>query len=76
MSSSVELPSFEEPEPCSWRIRVAFPDDDEWCYVLNEAPHIFEGKVKEFCNEADAQRYACENGFKDYSVEKINQNLL
>ena len=61
----------EKPKSERWRIKVPFPDEDKWCFVTNEAPHFFEGKVKEFCSEVDAEHYAVAQGYSEYFVEKI-----
>ena len=67
-SSNEANEKVEEPYYC---IKVPFPDEDQYCYVLHECGY-FESTLKKFSSRVEAEHYADFHGIKNYSIEKIH----
>ena len=75
-SLTIKISSAEEPqsskdldEECFYCIKVPFPDEDQYCYVLTHCGY-FEGKLKLFANRVEAEHYADFHGLKNYIIEE------
>ena len=74
ISSTEERPSSDEQkekeEPSRWCIKCPFPDDDVYTYVMNE-DGLFEGQLKQFYSEVEAEHYIAFHELKNCTIEKI-----
>lgn len=70
MSSSEDKVSSDTlKESEKYCIKVPFPDDDQWVYLLHENG-MLTGEIMKFEKLEDCEKYIRDSGFKNCVVEK------
>ena len=64
----------DEDDYC-YAIKVPFPDDDSWVYVLTDSG-LNEGKLFTFKSENEANKWLADNNISNAILEKIKRQSL